>query len=290
MKQYRDQKGYRKIPVGYSAADIAQLRPMLQNYFACRAEPDERMDFFSLNSYEWCGPATYTSSGYSKLQEMASTYSIPIFFSETGCNVDPPRLFTDQAAIFGSDMVNNWSGSIIYEWSQAGNKYGLVTYGDPSSSGYKSSGSPVPIKPDFANLQSQWANLSPKGVAKSAYDTASIKPPTCPSQAPTWDVDPSAPLPTIGQKGEFTADPTATSRSTAHSTSSGTGTATGASTGTGTATPTESLTHSGGPPASTSTPGSHKSGGAIPMVSVLELGLSSTGVGLLAIGFVFFWL
>lgn len=49
MKAYRDNKGYRKIPVGYSAADIAQLRPNLQNYLACGSNSSETLDFYSLN-------------------------------------------------------------------------------------------------------------------------------------------------------------------------------------------------------------------------------------------------
>ena len=107
---------------------------MLQNYFACRPDPQERMDFFGLNSYEWCGPTqTYEGSGYANLQAMSANYSIPIFFTETGCMTVPPRTFADQAAIFGPQMENTWSGSIIYEWLQEENKYGLVTYGDPNA-------------------------------------------------------------------------------------------------------------------------------------------------------------
>ena len=46
MKAYRDGRGYRKIPIGYSAADIAILRPNLQNYMACGDDPAEALDFF----------------------------------------------------------------------------------------------------------------------------------------------------------------------------------------------------------------------------------------------------
>lgn len=82
MKAYRDSKGYRKIPIGYSATDSAQLRPNLQNYLACGSNASDTVDFFSLNAYEWCGDATYQTSGYEALQMNASTYDIPIFFSE----------------------------------------------------------------------------------------------------------------------------------------------------------------------------------------------------------------
>lgn len=46
MKAYRDSKGYRNIPIGYSAADIAVLRPNLQNYMACGDDPAGALDFF----------------------------------------------------------------------------------------------------------------------------------------------------------------------------------------------------------------------------------------------------
>ena len=84
---------------------------MLQNYLACGGNSSQTVDFFSLNAYEWCGDSTYETSGYTTLQDEAQGYPVPIFFSETGCNTAPPRTFADQAAIFGSDMVNTWQVS-----------------------------------------------------------------------------------------------------------------------------------------------------------------------------------
>lgn len=48
LKAYRDKKGYRKIPVGYSATDIAELRPYLQDYLTCGGDPSENIDFCML--------------------------------------------------------------------------------------------------------------------------------------------------------------------------------------------------------------------------------------------------
>ncbi|BDD62516.1 hypothetical protein MPDQ_000781 [Monascus purpureus] len=212
IKLYRDRKGYRKIPVGYSAADIAELRPMLQNYMACSPNPDSRLDFFALNAYEWCGQSSYTFSGYVNLQKNASGYPIPIFFSETGCNVARPRTFEDQGAIFGDEMSGTWSGSMVYEWIQETNDYGLISYGPPApggaaaatntlvDDGFTRKGTPTPVSPDFSNLKSQWATLSPTGVALSVYaeSTSAITLPECPSStAGGWAVDPSAPLPIL---------------------------------------------------------------------------------------------
>ncbi|KAL3428078.1 1,3-beta-glucanosyltransferase [Phlyctema vagabunda] len=192
MKAYIVAKEYRSIPIGYSAADIAELRPSLQNYLACGDSYEESIDFFGLNSYEWCGSATYATSGYTALQEMSEGYSVPIFFSETGCNVGGDRTFGDQAAIFGPDMIDTWSGSIIYEWVQEANDYGLVTY-----PGGALAGEPIPIEPDFSNLASEWKKLSPSGVKESDY-SPSLSAPACPSPTAGWLVNGDVQLPRLG--------------------------------------------------------------------------------------------
>ncbi|RMZ86640.1 hypothetical protein DV736_g6138, partial [Chaetothyriales sp. CBS 134916] len=240
LKAYRDAQGYRKIPIGYSATDTSVLRPMLQDYVVCRPNTTERLDFYSLNSYEWCGSSpTYESSGYVNLQAAAENYPVPIFFSEDGCNTVPPRTFDDQAAIFGSQMVNTWSGAIVYEWIEELNNYGLVSYGPKRSvsvnegssvvQGVVREGTPTPVQPDFRNLQSQWAAITPTGVSLSAY-AASVKTtaPECPSStASGWTVDPSAPLPTMGTASAASASQvnTTATASTASASSSSSGAA-----------------------------------------------------------------
>jgi hypothetical protein len=209
MKAYRDSKGYRKLPIGYSAADIAELRPMLQDYLTCGGDPSEIVDFFALNSYEWCDPSSYENSGYKNLEAMAVNFPVPIFFSETGCNTPRPRLFEDQATIFGPMMVNDWSGAVIYEWLQEENKYGLIAYGpnvDPTvtgsniQDGITRKGTPTPLSPDFNNLKSQWAKITPTGVASSDYDPKKVSTRPCPSSTPGgWMVDGNVALPTLGE-------------------------------------------------------------------------------------------
>lgn len=215
LKAHRSSKGYREIPIGYSAADIAELRPMLQDYLTCGGNASENIDFFGLNSYEWCDPATYATSGYANLEDDAANFPVPIFFSETGCNVPGPRTFEDQAAIFGSEMVNDWSGAIIYEWIQEANNYGLISYGPTVAAtvvgtnidgGYSRAGTPTPVSPDFSNLKSQWAAATPTGVAKSDYDTSSVSTRSCPaSTASGWLVDGNVALPTVGETFSGTA-------------------------------------------------------------------------------------
>ena len=208
MKAYRTTKGYREIPVGYSAADIAQLRPMLQDYLACGTNASEAIDMFGLNAYEWCGDNTLQTSGYATLNTYAQGYNIPIFFSETGCNTVQPRTFQDQSAIFGSSMDSTWSGAIIYEWIEETNNYGLISYGPTVAAtvvasgvqaGISRSGTPQTVSPDFTNLQNQWKTLNPTGVVSSAY-SPSFTPPACPtSTAGGWLVAGDVKLPSIGQ-------------------------------------------------------------------------------------------
>jgi 1,3-beta-glucanosyltransferase GAS1 len=228
-KAHRTAKKYRSIPIGYSAADIAELRPMLQNYLTCGGNSSENIDFFGLNSYEWCDPSTYTTSGYSELESSAANFPVPIFFSETGCNTPGPRLFEDQAAIFGSNMVSDWSGAIIYEWIQETNNYGLISYGpqvsatvtgDNIQDGFTRKGTPTAVSPDFSNLQSQWASITPTGVSKSNYDTASVSTRDCPASTVSgWEIDGNVALPTLG------ATYTGAYSTAASATASGTGTA-----------------------------------------------------------------
>jgi 1,3-beta-glucanosyltransferase GAS1 len=144
------------------------------------------------------------------LQKNASGYSIPIFMSETGCNTPAPRLFQDQAAILGPEMSGTWSGTIIYEWIQEANNYGLISYGPPTDptqtggnvmDGFTRAGTPTPISPDFENLSSQWATLNPTGVMMKNYE-ATETPPPCPAYTSgMWEVSGNAPLPTLGQTG-----------------------------------------------------------------------------------------
>jgi len=209
LKAYRDSKGYRKIPIGYSAADIASMRPMLQNYLACGTNTSEALDFFSVNSYSWCGDSDYQTSGYVSLRENALGYNIPIFMSETGCQVPRPRTFQDQTALFG-EMADTWSGSMVYEWIEEANNYGLIRYGDkvdPSMApdGWPRSGTPIPMQPDFGNLAAVWKTVSAAGVKMSAY-TNTPTPIACPAYtASKWEVHPEAALPTLGQTHDFAA-------------------------------------------------------------------------------------
>jgi 1,3-beta-glucanosyltransferase GAS1 len=123
MKTYIKQKGYRTIGVGYATNDDATIRTNLADYFDC-GPSDESIDFWGYNIYSWCGDSSYTLSGYNQRTEEFSTYNVPAFFAEYGCNTVQPRKFTEVAALYGSQMTPVWSGGIVYEWFQEANDFG----------------------------------------------------------------------------------------------------------------------------------------------------------------------
>jgi hypothetical protein len=221
MKAYRDLMQYRSIPIGYAAADIADVRFQTQDYFSC-GSANTSVDFFAFNRYSWCGSSTMAESGYDTLYSEAEGYDVPIFLSETGCNTgggnNDQRTFSDQTAMLGQQMNEWYSGNIIYEWAQEENNYGLVSY---SSGGAAATPSGTPkVLVDYNNLQSQWATLNPSAAKASAYDPTLTKR-ACPAFTSSgWLVAKDATIPTLGISG-FTA-PT-TPRSTPTTSPTGTG-------------------------------------------------------------------
>ncbi|KAK9238554.1 Glucanosyltransferase-domain-containing protein [Lipomyces kononenkoae] len=125
MKKYIAMQSPRTIPVGYCAADVAENRYQLAHYLDC-GDASERAEFFGLNDYSWCGASSYTVSGYNQKVANFNNYSIPLFFSEYGCNIVEPREFTEVQAIYSSQMIPVFSGGLVYEYIQEANNYGLV--------------------------------------------------------------------------------------------------------------------------------------------------------------------
>ena len=79
-RQYIGSRGYRKIPVGYSAADVSENRLQMAEYMNCGTD-DERSDFFAFNDYSYCDPATYDESGWPEKVTMFSNYSLPLLLA-----------------------------------------------------------------------------------------------------------------------------------------------------------------------------------------------------------------
>lgn len=172
MHDYIEKHANRTIPVGYSAADVRPLLVDTAYYLSCNVSnsTSSRSDFFGLNSYSWCGDATYKSSGYNVLTEDFKDISLPVFFSETGCNNVKPRVFSEIEAIYGPDMSSAMSGALVYEYSQEENDYGLVVINKNGS---------ISLRTDFNNLQKQYNKLDLDAITKANSTQTSIDAPTC---------------------------------------------------------------------------------------------------------------
>ncbi|KAJ5813456.1 1-3-beta-glucanosyltransferase gel2 [Penicillium pulvis] len=192
MKQYIKNNVDRTIPVGYSAADVRDILMDTATYFECTLSnsTESSADFFGLNSYSWCGDATYTSSGYNVLTEDFSNATLPVFFSEYGCNEVTPRTFSEVQALYGEDMTQAFSGGLVYEWTQEDNNYGLVNI---------NSSSVVTTLVDFDNLKKQFNKLDMDRISTANSTQTSISAPECAADLITssdfynaWDL-PAAP-------------------------------------------------------------------------------------------------
>lgn len=186
IKNFQRNTGLRTIPVGYSAADVELNRVQLAHYFNCGDDEMARVDMYGFNDYSWCGRLTYQRLGYADKVAMFSNYSIPLFFSEYGCNEVSPRVFTEVEAIYLEAMTSTFSGGLAYEYTEEDNEYGLVVV--------LANGN-ITVKPDYNNLRLQFANVSnPTGDGNYS---SSLPPSNCPALSSHWNATndiPSTPL------------------------------------------------------------------------------------------------
>ncbi|KAK1250499.1 hypothetical protein MKX08_010502 [Trichoderma sp. CBMAI-0020] len=176
LKNYIKKNLKRQIPVGYSAADVRDVLWDTWNYLQCSEPNDDgdmsRADVFALNSYSWCGPdATYKSSSYDVLTENFKDTSVPVFFSEYGCNTPVPRYWNEAQAIYGSDMTPVFSGGFVYEYTEEDNNYGLVNI----------TGDTLNIMGDYNRLKAQFAKIDWKSVQSQKASGKAPAAPKCAS-------------------------------------------------------------------------------------------------------------
>jgi len=173
LKNYISKHSQRQIPVGYSAADVRDVLQDTWAYLQCALNGDDndmsRSDFFGLNSYSWCGNSNFQTSQYDQLVTIFANTTVPVFFSEYGCNDPTPRLFDEVLALYGPQMTV-MSGGLVYEWTQETSNYGLVqVYSNNSAQ----------LLQDYNTLQSQYNKLNVT-LLESANSTATaLTPPAC---------------------------------------------------------------------------------------------------------------
>lgn len=173
-KKYISDKGYRSIPVGYSSNDDANTRVAIADYFVCGDE-DERADFYGINMYEWCGDSTFEKSGYADRTDEFKNLTVPVFFSEYGCNEVSPREFTEVGTLYSDDMTDVWSGGIVYMYFEEANNYGLISLDDGA----------VKTLEDYEYYSKEIWAISPT-TANSDDVSSTSGTLTCPTQDKNW--------------------------------------------------------------------------------------------------------
>jgi hypothetical protein len=188
VKNYMKKRGYRHVPVGYSAADVSSNRMQTAQYMNCGAD-DVRSDFFAFNDYSWCN-SDFKTAGWDQKVKNFTDYGLPIFLSEYGC-IENGRDFGEIGALMSDDMTGVYSGGLMYEYSMEANNFGIVEIGSDDK---------VDELDGFAKFASAMSKYpAPTGSAGAAKTTHSV---ACPTSDAVWEVDPTAvPLmPTQAQK------------------------------------------------------------------------------------------
>ncbi|KAF2467870.1 1,3-beta-glucanosyltransferase gel1 precursor [Lindgomyces ingoldianus] len=188
MKQYISNHASRQIPVGYSAADVAENIKQQALFFNCGTE-DERADFFAFNDYSWCDPSSFTQSGWDKKVETYKDYSIPLFLSEFGC-ITNTREWGEIAALYSNNMTGVYSGGLVYEYTVEPNGYGLVEV-TPNGN--------IEPNEDFERLAEAYKKT--KNPSGTGGFNENGSPSQCPPPDDEWEVESSL-LPTIPENAK----------------------------------------------------------------------------------------
>ncbi|KAK4207619.1 Glucanosyltransferase-domain-containing protein [Rhypophila decipiens] len=183
MRAYIKARGYRQIPVGYSAADVTDNRRQTADYFNCGTD-EERSDFFAFNDYSWCNTDIVTSGWDQKVKNFTG-YGLPIFLSEYGCTANG-RDFGEIEALMSKEMTHVYSGGLMYEYTMEENKFGIVQITVPKDDPKDQTGARKEL-PEFANLQKAMSKYpAPKG--DGGY-TSNTKAQDCPPKDDKWLIE-----------------------------------------------------------------------------------------------------
>ncbi|KAL2157297.1 hypothetical protein VTH06DRAFT_6235 [Thermothelomyces fergusii] len=255
LHAFRAAKGYRPIPLAYSAANIPSLLLPTAEYLTCATGSNgATIDLLGINIFD---DTSCTWSAWDALRtELAPVLSIPVVISELGCHMSiieqqkqqqdskeeknrvEKEVFRDAATVLGPDMRNFFSGVNVFEWTKhAENEYGVVEYrgaeDDDDDDDDDEGAAPTPRRRVFDALSRVYASAAAEtaGATPEAEYAASLSAapqetarPACPARdrANGWLVDPDQPLPTIDGLviGTVTVEVTPTSSSDSDSTGS----------------------------------------------------------------------
>ncbi|GAB1319252.1 1,3-beta-glucanosyltransferase [Madurella fahalii] len=191
MRAYIRARGYRRILVGYSAADVTENRMQTAAYFNCGSE-EERSDFFAFNDYSWCSSDFLTAGWDIKVRNFTG-YGIPIFLSEYGCNHNT-RNFGEIESLMHSNMTSVYSGGLMYEYSMEPNRFGIVEIEGGQENGFRDQTGERRELDEFdafASALERWPAPTGDGGYTSTTNAAS-----CPTADEHWMIDTTS-LPAI---------------------------------------------------------------------------------------------
>ncbi|KAK4141028.1 Glucanosyltransferase-domain-containing protein [Dichotomopilus funicola] len=219
LHAFRIARGYRPIPLSYSAADIDSLRLITAQYLTCddpsspsssssssSASPSNRttssIDLLGLNLFEdaSCSLTTWKSL-YQSLRSLP--LPIPVVLSEAGCRPssdDPssPRTFAEVARALSPTYQDVFSGASVFEWTMHDTGFGIAEYADDRGAGEV----PSTTAADFEVLASLFgeaaktATGTPAGEYTPVARTVAAACPTM-DEARGWLVPGGAALPVI---------------------------------------------------------------------------------------------
>jgi len=197
MRAYIKARKYRKILVGYSAADVTDNRLETAAYFNCGTE-EERSDFFAFNDYSWC-TTDFVTSGWDQKVQNFTGYGLPIFLSEYGC-IHNTRDFGEIESLMHKNMTHVYSGGLMYEYSMEPNKFGIVKIeGGDKNGGADQTGKRTELQPEFNNLVKAMKNFpAPSGDGGYSKERKASE---CPKPNDHWMIESSA-LPDMPEKAK----------------------------------------------------------------------------------------
>lgn len=102
---------------------------------------------------------------------MFSNSTIPVFFSEYGCNEVQPRTFDEVPVLYGEKMTT-MSGGLIFEWTQEDNNYGIVDHFRNGT---------VHLRGDYDALAEQYGKLNITLIENHNTTATNLQPPKCSS-------------------------------------------------------------------------------------------------------------
>ncbi|KAK4178946.1 Glucanosyltransferase-domain-containing protein [Triangularia setosa] len=221
LKLFRDKRGYRPIPISYSAGDFEQYRLLTAQYLTC-GPTESTVDLYGINIFNNC-----SDSKLDRLRSEFSNHHTPVVFSEDGC-FPLEREFSEVQTFFGeSEFSRIFSGMNIYQWGRNEDGFALVVYNDETD---RNVGQPGAFLPAYTSLQQVWSETVPQSTSRDAYTYSSTQLP-CPTSNPQvgWLVDGAVALPMISGLDINTvtartrrARPTTSTSTTASPTQSGT--------------------------------------------------------------------